>query len=169
MSWPQESASENDDPGSWAWQGTDCSNSWWNSGHCHWDWHSTSANDVGANSDRTTIRLIFDHPSCRDVKLKTNNWKVFEWNERAEWIKVWVCNEIYRTFDEWRDTKDMWLNLLNGEGALVRKLHRMELLQDILLEPFEPIIQVCLARGTQRFEGVKRRRSSSAPGRRMIP
>ena len=50
----------------------------------------------------------------------------------------------------------MWLNLLNGEGAFVRKLSRFELLTRLIDDlPFEPIIQVELARDTQRFDEVE--------------
>ena len=53
----------------------------------------------------------------------------------------------------------MWLNLLNGEGAFVRKLSRFELLTRLIDDlPFEPIIQVCFARGDGTFEAVKRHR-----------
>ena len=121
-----------------------------------------TTNDVGANSDRTTIRVVFDHQSVRDFKLETKYWKVFDNTETAERIKIWACNEINRTltFSEQRQRKNMWLQLLNSEGNLVRPISRLELLQEILREQLQPIIQVVFRRpdSAEAFRETKRPR-----------
>ena len=100
------------------------------------------------NSDRTTIRVRFDHPSVRDLKLETKYWTVFDNNETAERIKIWACNEInwHLPWDKQRQRKNMRLTLLNLEGKVLRPISRLELLQEILQRECDPIIQVEFSR-----------------------
>ena len=91
---------------------------------------------------RTTILVVFDHTSVREIGLPDKKWYVYG-KHTADVIKTWVQRNIWGAHGVWIERLQMWLNLVSPDGHhFIRKVDRTEELWELLQQTSQPVLQV---------------------------